>query len=197
MRLLPYSGIPVVLSALLFVLFPFEEAWAHPGHPHPPEEVDEFDKEAFLSAVVHPFTGVDHLLAMLVAGALAAGGRRGVGIAFAGAAGLGFASGMAAPPWILALPLVFAGCFLWKLPPVAKAWVWGAVVMTGFLHGGAHADGMSGLAAGLGLFAGTMAGVCIGGAAAALKALPPVVVRVTGASVAAIGVLLTVARLSL
>lgn len=194
MRLLPISPILVAL----FVLFSCLDAWAHPGHPHPPEEVDEFDQEAFLSAAAHPFTGVDHLLAMLAVGALAAGGRRRLGIAFAGAVGLGFASGMASPPWMLGLSLVMAGWFLWKGPPVAKVWVWGAVVMTGFLHGGAHAEGMSGLAAGLGLCAGTMAGVFLGGAAAvALKSLPPVAVRFAGASVAVIGVLLTVTRLSL
>lgn len=194
MRLLPI--LPILVA--LFVLFSCSDAWAHPGHPHPPEEVDEFDQEAFLSAAAHPFTGVDHLLAMLVAGALASGGRRGLGIAFAGAVGLGFASGMASPPWMLALPLVMAGWFVWKRPNVAKMWIWGAVVMTGFLHGGAHAEGMSGLAAGAGLFAGTMTGVCLGGTAAvALKSLPPIAVRVAGASVAVIGVLLTVTRLSL
>jgi urease accessory protein len=185
-------------SLLVFwVLFSAGDAWAHPGHIHPVDEVDEFDDVEFVAAVVHPFTGVDHLLAMLVGGALAARGVRGLGVAFASAVGLGFVWGMESPPWLLALPLIIVGGFLWKGRPVEKRWVWGAFVLMGFLHGGAHAGGMSGLAAGLGLGAGTLAGVGLGAAAAmALKSLPPLATRFAGASVAITGFLLTVARLS-
>lgn len=194
MRLLPF---PPILAALL-ILFSCAEARAHPGHEHPGEEVDEFDVEAFFAAAAHPFTGLDHLLTMLAVGALACGRRLGPGIAFGGAVGAGFVTGLASPPWLLAVSLVLAGWFLWKGPPLAKTWIWGAVATIGFLHGGAHASGMSGLAPGMGLCAGTMAGVCLGGAAAlGLRALSPVALRFAGASLAIIGVFLTVARLSL
>ena len=195
MRLLPF---PPILAALL-ILFSCAEALAHPGHPHPPEEVDEFDVEAFFSSAVHPFTGLDHLLTMLAVGALACARRLGAaGLAFVGAVGAGFATGLASPAWLLAVSLILAGWFLWKGPPLAKPWIWVAVATIGFLHGGAHASGMTGLAAGMGLCAGTMAGVCLGGAAAlGLRALSPVTLRFAGASLALIGLLLTVARLSL
>lgn len=193
MRLLPFS--PILIA--LFVLF-CAEAGAHPGHKHPVEEVDEFDLEAFFSAAAHPFTGLDHLIAMLAVGALAFGGRLGVGIAFAGAVGVGFVTGLALPPWLPGLSLVVIGCFILKGVPMTKAWLYIVVAMIGFLHGGAHADAMSGLAAGAGLFAGTMTGVGLGTVAArGLRRLPPVAIRFAGASVAVIGVLLTVARLSL
>ena len=192
---MPYSGIIVAFSAFLFVLFSSGEARAHPGHPHPPEEVDEFDIEAFFSSAAHPFTGFDHLLTMLVAGALASG-RRGLGMAFVGAVGAGFLSGLASPPWLLALSLVLIGGFLWK-GLLKNAWIWGAVVMTGFVHGGAHSADMTGLAEGFGLCAGTMAGVCLSAAVMSLRTLPPVAFRFAGASVAISGVLLTVARLTL
>ena len=63
MRLLP---LPRILVSL-FVLFSCAEASAHPGHVHPVNEVDEFDDEAISSAVGHPFTRTDDLLAMLAA----------------------------------------------------------------------------------------------------------------------------------
>lgn len=193
MRLLPFSLILVAL----FVLF-CAEAGAHPGHKHPVEEVDEFDLEAFFSAAAHPFTGLDHLIAMLAVGALASGGRRGVGIAFAGAVGVGFVTGLASPHWLPGLSLVVIGCLLLKGVPMTGVWLSVVVAMIGFLHGGAHADGMSGLAAGAGLFAGTMAGVGLGMMAArGLRMLPPIAVRFAGASVAVLGVILTVTRLSL
>lgn len=193
MRLLQF---PQLLVAL-FVLFSGAQAGAHPGHEHPVEEVDEFDLEAFFFAAAHPFTGLDHLIAMLAVGALASGGRRGVGIAFGGAVGVGFVMGLVSPPWLLGLSLVVIGCFILKGVPMTRAWLYIFVAMIGFLHGGAHADGMSGLAAGAGLFAATMAGVGLGMVAArGLKILPLIAVRFAGASVAVIGVLLTVTRLS-
>jgi urease accessory protein len=41
-------------------------ASAHPGHYHPPGEEDEFD--AFTAGLLHPATGLDHLLLALAAG---------------------------------------------------------------------------------------------------------------------------------
>jgi urease accessory protein len=193
MRLLPFSPILVALLVLFCA-----EAGAHPGHKHPVEEVDEFDLEAFFSAAAHPFTGLDHLIAMLAVGALAFGGRRGVGIAFGGAVGVGFVMGLTLPPWIPGLSLVVIGGFILKGVPMTKAWLHIVVAMIGIIHGGAHAAGMSGLTAGAGLFAGTMVGVGLGVVAArGLRRLPPIAVRFAGASVAVIGALLTVTRFSL
>lgn len=41
-------------------------AQAHPGHYHPPDEVDEFD--SFAAGFLHPFTGLDHALLALAVG---------------------------------------------------------------------------------------------------------------------------------
>lgn len=91
MRLL----LPQILVVFL-VLFSGADAWAHPGHFHPVDEVDEFDDEAFMSAARHPFMGWDHLLTMLIVGgvmlvaAATVGRRRPVpaAVRFAGASEL-------------------------------------------------------------------------------------------------------------
>jgi urease accessory protein len=194
MRLLLVSQILTAFLALLFST----TTWAHPGHYHPPEEVDEFEDESFMSAAAHPFTGMDHLLAILVVGTLAAAGRRGLGMAFAAAVGAGFVAGFVSPPWLLAMTLVIMGGILWKGPPSTRTWVWFAVVLTGFLHGGSHAGDLNGFSAGLGLCAGTLAGVVlVTGLMRRLVSLPPVAVRYAGASVAILGVVLTIVRVSL
>jgi len=188
----------ILLLAILCVVISSGQTWAHPGHYHPPEEVDEFDEEAFFVAAAHPFTGLDHLLAMLVVGALAAGGRRGLGAVFVAGVAAGFVSGLVGPEWLVALTLVAVGGCLWRGPPVAGAWVWIAVGLTGFLHGGVHAGDLRGLPAGLGLVAGTLAGVALVIMMMRKLASPrAVVVRCAGATVAFIGVLLTLARVAL
>lgn len=185
----------IFLMALLFVFVSSGQTWAHPGHYHPPEEVDEFEQEAFFSAAAHPFTSWDHLLTMLAAGALAAGGRRVLGAVFVVGVAAGFVSGLVGPGWLLAL--VVMGGVLWKGPPSIQLWAWLAVGLTGFLHGGAHAGEMIGASAGLGLFAGTLAGVeLVIWVMRRLVPVPPVAVRHAGACVAVMGVLLTVACVS-
>lgn len=185
----------LVLSTILLIS---SAAVAHPGHYHPPEEVDEFEQEAFFSAAAHPFTGLDHLLALLVVGALAASVGPGLGAVFVAAVAMGFATGLAGPEWLVALTLVAVGGLLWRGPPVAGAWVRIVVGVTGFLHGGAHAAEMSGMAAGLGLVAGTLAGVfMVMIVMRKLAALPAAAVRYAGVSVAVVGVMLAVARVAL
>jgi urease accessory protein len=185
------------ILTLFTALLVSSSAVAHPGHYHPPEEVDEFDQEAFFSAAAHPFTGLDHLLAMVAAGALAAGGRRGVGAVFVAGVAAGFVTGLAGPEWLVALTLVAVGGLLWRGPPIAGAWVWIAVGVTGVLHGGAHAGDMGGVAAGLGLVAGTLGGVAmVMIVMRRLVALPQMAVRYAGASVALLGLLLTVTRIA-
>lgn len=185
------------MLGLFMALVISSAAVAHPGHYHPPEEVDEFEQETFFSAAAHPFTGLDHLLAMLVVGALAAAAGSGLGAVFVAAVAMGFVTGLAGPEWLVALTLAALGGALWKGMAAAPGWLAAAAGLAGFLHGGAHAQEMHGVAAGLGLGVGTLAGVVLAMVAVRrVAALPAKAVRYAGASVAVIGVLLAVARLA-
>jgi len=79
----------ILLSVLCFLAVSGTSAFAHHGYDHPGREVDEFDEDAFMAGLTHPFTGVDHLVAMLAVGVLAGMTRRWRAVAFAGAIGLG------------------------------------------------------------------------------------------------------------
>ncbi len=129
-------------------------ALAHPGHHHH----HHHDHLSLWSGLLHPVTGVDHLLAALVVGAFAvliAGGRLKLPATFVGAmiagAALAFA-GFAIPAAhaLSAATVVALGLMLIKardLPLLAAGLAVGAV---GLVHGAAHATGLS---AGLGLAA--------------------------------------------
>lgn len=58
----------VFLAMLAFA----SQARAHPGHPHPPVEVDEFENEASMSATSHEAASIVWYASLLAAGALAA-----------------------------------------------------------------------------------------------------------------------------
>ena len=188
-----------LFSLLLSAVFLFAltgTVRAHPGHPHPEPEVDEFDDEAVLSAATHPFTGVDHVLAMLAAGLLASVADRRLGAGFVGAMGLGFAVGYAPAGWLPALAAAAAGFLLLGGSPSPNAGLWALVAVIGFWLGGAHAARMGGFSSGLGLCLGTAIGVWLGaGAASGLKFLSPLGTRVAGGAVLTTGLLLAGARL--
>ncbi len=186
----------------LFLFAVAAPAWAHPGH-------DAYGA-SFTSGLLHPFGGLDHLLAMLAVGLWAAQqGQRAlyaVPGAFVAAMAAGFGLGLAGGtlPFsetgialsVLALGLAVALAFR---PPLALAML--ATAGFALFHGYAHALEMSGGAVGYGagMLLGTalLHGLGLGLAllaarqAASLK-LSRHLTRGAGAATAAIGLVLLV-----
>jgi urease accessory protein len=155
---------------------------AHPGHPHPEWDIDEFDEriDSFVGGFAHPFGGLDHLVVALVAGALAATarGRRGLllGAAFVGAFAAGLALGApgaiagvsaAATLTLLGLFALLGSFVLASVRPglVGKGLLLAAM---GFSQGAAHGLAGPSWTVGAGLLLGTTAVAAVG----ALAALP-------------------------
>ena len=140
------------LLALLWLGAP-ALALAHPGeaaHAH-----------GFAAGLAHPFTGLDHLLAMLALGVWSALGARRVALAplaFGAALLAGAAFGVPLPvvePMIaaslLGLGLLLAGGT--RLPALAGA---GVAALFGVFHGAAHGQELSGPAALAGMAAASL-----------------------------------------
>jgi urease accessory protein len=200
---------PRTLSAFklahVFTLFGSLAAHAHPGHYHPPTEVDEFDSESFMSAIAHPFTGLDHLVVALAIGALAflMGKRLGAAFSalFMSALAMGFFAGKAGlvMPMLeqgLALSVFGVGSMLinQKMGSVSR---FGIAAMIGILHGNAHGLEMSNTMLGLGLGLGTVSALLIGvGTAQAMTLISSKAVRYAGGAVAITGLVLCAVRLA-
>lgn len=133
-------ALPVFLASLVLIALP-GMAQAHPGHPG----------HEFNEGLLHPLTGLDHLLAMVAVGLLAVRiGGRGLWLmpaAFLGsmlAGGLAAALGMPLPGveyGIMASVLVLGLLVAWTR--VAPLWVGAALVASfAFFHGHAHAAEM-------------------------------------------------------
>lgn len=158
----PFSALGV---ALLLAIFLPAELFAHAGHPeagvgHP----------AFFAGLLHPWTGLDHLLAMVAVGLWAAqlGGRAVwlVPASFLAAMGLGAALGQAG----LNLPLMEQGiaasvlllglavAFAIKIPAVIPAVLVGVFAL---FHGAAHGAEMPAGMSTLGYFGGFLAGTAV------------------------------------
>lgn len=129
MRLILLTPLPVAF----WMFFSCDALLAHPGHVHPPEEVDEFDVEAFFSAAAHPFTDWAHWLTMLVAGGLVVMAGRGPGPALVSALTAGYVSVFFPTPWLLTLLLVLLGGVLWKGRPLAVRLAGTTVLVIGVL----------------------------------------------------------------
>ncbi len=111
-------------------------AWAHPGHPG-----------GWIVGLAHPFTGWDHLLAMVGVGVLAVrlGGRMLwmlpliflVALAAGGALG---AAGISVGPVeaVVAGSVMLLGVLLWRLAPPSWMGAAGVVAVAGLFHGFAH-----------------------------------------------------------
>ncbi|MCW8130274.1 MAG: HupE/UreJ family protein [Planctomycetota bacterium] len=170
-------------------------AWAHPGHA----------ESGLAHGLAHPFSGLDHILAMVAVGLWAAqlGGRAvwAVPAAFVGMMVTGGALGMAGVP----LPLVEAGILASVLvlgllvAGAAKLPLYASLPLVAFFalfHGHAHgaelAAGASGWSYALGFVAATAALHAVGlGLGWALKrASAEGVVRVAGGLVSAAAVAL-------
>lgn len=153
------------------------------AHHLPPgfEDVDEFNQARMVSDLLHPFTGLDHLLLALSIGWLAftAGARRGgvLAASFLGSLSLGmvegrFGFGLPMPEQGVALSVVVAGLVLAyaarRLPYSALL----LAVLAGLWHGNAHGAEMPGSASfiefGATLLAGTATLMLVGTALGAL-----------------------------
>mgnify|MGYP003591210114 FL=1 len=149
-------------SILLGLLWPALPALAHTGalgdHVHP----------GFMAGLLHPFTGIDHLAAMLAVGVWSALAVRPVWVAplafvaLLGAGALGGLAGVAVPG---VEPMIAASLLVTGLLIATRAqWrVWAAALVAGlfaFFHGAAHGMELSG--AGV---AQALAGMLIGSAA--------------------------------
>ena len=147
---------------LLGLLWPALPALAHTGalgdHVHP----------GFMAGLLHPFTGIDHLAAMLAVGVWSALAVRPVWVAplafvaLLGAGALGGLAGVAVPG---VEPMIAASLLVTGLLIATRAqWpVWAAALVAGlfaFFHGAAHGMELSGVGV-----AQALAGMLIGSAA--------------------------------
>ena len=148
-----------ILLGLLWLALP---ALAHTGalgdHVHP----------GFMAGLLHPFTGIDHLAAMLAVGVWSALAVRPVWVAplafvaLLGAGALGGLAGVAVPG---VEPMIAASLLVTGLLIATRAqWpVWAAALVAGlfaFFHGAAHGMELSGVGV-----AQALAGMLIGSAA--------------------------------
>jgi len=154
--------------------------------------------------LAHPFTGLDHVLAMVAVGLWASQlGRRAMWLLPAifpavMVAGAVIGAGGIALPWVeigiaaSVLVLGAAVAFGWQVPVVASAAI---VAVFALFHGYAHGAELpaagSALAYGAGFIAATLAlhavGLCIG-----VFAQRPLVLRSAGGAIAAIGLMLLI-----
>ena len=147
---------------LLGLLWPALPALAHTGalgdHVHP----------GFMAGLLHPFTGIDHLAAMLAVGVWSALAVRPVWVAplafvaLLGAGALGGVADVAVPG---VEPMIAASLLVTGLLIATRAqWpVWAAALVAGlfaFFHGAAHGMELSGVGV-----AQALAGMLIGSAA--------------------------------
>jgi urease accessory protein len=191
LRKLPAGALLLCLAAA---------AYAHPDHDGP-------GIGGFMAGLLHPFTGMDHLLAMLAVGIWAASLGRplvwALPLAFpllmAAGAALGMA-GIALPaiePGIAASVIVLGLAILtaWRVPAAVAL---GLVAVFGVLHGFAHGAelpaGADPLAYGAGFLIATLALHAMGLAIGLLQGVPrgALALRAGGAAIAAAGAWLLV-----
>lgn len=112
---------------------------AHPGHG--------LEAAGFAAGLAHPFTGLDHLVALLASGFLAARLSRNSGLALlaavlaALAGGTIFAHGMAGWSWIeagIAVMLMALGAWLLLPAQQARALKIATVIVFALFHGAVH-----------------------------------------------------------
>lgn len=163
---------PSVLLLLLLaasLLLPSELS-AHPGHPHPEWDIDEFDELAssFLGGAAHPFSGIDHLLVAIAAGVIAATARKREGRlfgAFLGSLALGFVVGTPGSPAALAGLVSGFALAAWGILALSRSTTAAMALILaamGFSQGAAHGLPAFSEAAGAGLLVGTTCAAGIG-----------------------------------
>lgn len=174
-------------------------AMAHPGHEH---------TSSFMTGLMHPIGGLDHLLAMLAVGLWAAsiGGRAmwALPLAFISAMLIGGGLGMAGVqvPFIeqgIVLSVILVGVLLFASVRFSVATCAGIVGLFALFHGTAHGIEMpfsaNAIEYALGFVASTfalhMTGMALG--ALAVRFQTPMVTRLTGSLIAAMGLFLAIA----
>lgn len=154
-------------------------AMAHPGHEA---------ASGFAAGLLHPLTGLDHLLALLAVGLWSRQQRHGMVLppAFLVLMALGASTGLALPALetSIAATVLLLGvlaAFALRVPPSLSL---ATVGLCGFLHGLAHGQELTGMASGAGFL---LASALV----MALGALPGERVRrMAGAAIGAAGVVL-------
>jgi urease accessory protein len=155
---------------------------AHPGHAH---EIGGIGW-----GLAHPFTGIDHLLAALAVGLLAAVWRRpSLAVSFLAAGALGgFAGGKMGAfiglEAVLALSVLVFGLALAFHKRVARSAVFAFVAIGAAAHGWAHGSEAAGAMSMIGVFLGTSAIVAVGAIAALGVRRTPRVISGLGAGIA-------------
>jgi urease accessory protein len=183
MRMAMRFGRPVLALAALGLALP---ALAHPGHG-----VDGGAVGAFTTGLLHPLTGLDHLLALLAVGLWSRQQRQGVVLPPVWLVLMALGASMA--PVLPAMPaletsiaatvllLGVLAAFALRVPAALSV---ATVGLCGFLHGLAHGQELSGMASGAGFLLASAALMVVG-------ALPGARVRrLAGAAIGAAGVVL-------
>lgn len=138
-----FSRKSAAASAAALALLPTLAA-AHPGHYHPPGEDDEFD--AFTAGLLHPVSGLDHLLLALAVGWLffsVSRSRAALPAAFLGSLAIGAWTGIglrggAFLEIAIACTLLAAGAAIISAKYLKAAPVAAALCVAGAIHGFAH-----------------------------------------------------------
>jgi urease accessory protein len=158
-------------------------ALAHAG-------ADGAHHEGFAAGLLHPFTGLDHLAAMLAVGVWSAGSARRRWLAplvfmLMLLAGALLGAALPAIETVIAVSLLAAGALLLSPRPVPL--LLGAAAMGGFafFHGAAHGQELAGASALAGMVLGTAA---LHGLGIALGVALPWLPRLAGAAVALFGI---------
>ena len=171
------------------------------AHHLPPgwEEVDEFDHQNFIGGLLHPLTGLDHIVTFIAAGwiafAMARSTRSLLAMAVSFIAGLALGNGGIALPMLeqsLALSVLAAGVMLltqWRAAaPVVLS-------LFAFWHGNAHGSEMSGFNAASGLLLASAALTAFGFAIDSFVTKRQRLTTLGGAAVCLIGLALCALRI--
>ncbi|MGV7207349.1 HupE/UreJ family protein [Oxalobacteraceae bacterium A2-2] len=152
----------------------------------------------FLDGFAHPFTGLDHLLAMLAVGVWSA--RQAAGkalpLTFLGMLLVGVLSGVMglAIPGLetgIALTVALLGCLIAAAVRLPAGAGMAMVGMFAVLHGNAHGHELPSAAASLGMLAASA--LLLGAGRVLGRASPALAVKLSGAAIAAAGVALVAA----
>jgi urease accessory protein len=188
------ASISIRTAILALAAFTPSLAFAHSGGDH---------VHGFLSGLEHPLLGLDHLLAMVAVGMIAArtAGRGGVVVplSFVSAMAAGAMFGMAGIglPFLesgIALSLVAFGAMVGLAKPLPLAAATASAALFGLFHGNAHGfeipENASGIAYAAGFVFGTSALHAVGALSALKLARWPGTIRVAGIATSVIGMTL-------
>jgi len=192
-----WSAAGLALGAMGLALLASGPAQAHPGHL----------ELGFAAGLLHPFSGLDHMLAMTAVGLFAAikGGRAMIvwPLGFVAAMLLGYGCGVAHPGLAIVEPAILAsvivlGVLVATLVRAPFATGLGLIAVFGLAHGYAHGSeapigGGPSFPIGFAVSTAILHAIGLGAGVLAISLRRPQVVRVLGAAVALGGVALVFA----